>query len=85
MDSESLSDTVVQKPQCVIKKNNHRNRILNILLKILTFAFISSDVFKDNGLHLFSGTVSGGDVSLFGMLIQCIIMILAWACIEKYF
>jgi hypothetical protein len=81
MDSEKIErrETLVDTPP-----KFKQNLILNIIVKILSFAFIMSDVFKDNILYMFPNTISGGDILLSGMLLQCVIMIILWSCIECY-
>jgi hypothetical protein len=81
---ERIKEKIVSEPEH-IQQSFKTHSIISVLLKIISFAFISSDIFKDNVLCLFSNTISGGDILLFGMLIQSILLILIWAGLEKFF
>jgi hypothetical protein len=83
MNSEKIGADTKERcyqPCDVYKKNV----ILNVIMKILSYAFISSDIFKDNVLYMIPNTIRGGDILLSGMVIQCILLLVVWFCIDKF-
>lgn len=59
-------------------------RLQNCCILFILYMIINSDVFTDNILSTFGGTVDGRDITTFGAMLQALTLILFYAVLTQY-
>lgn len=59
-------------------------RLQSCGILFILYIIINSDVFVDNVLSTFGGTVNGRDITTFGAILQALTLILFYAVLTQY-